>query len=361
MERKTAFCRSSVLTAPPALLAELLIGVLAVFCGQRALGSVLLLVCVLCAFSRLWAFLAMKGVSITITSPIRGLFPGDEVNFDIEIRNEKFLPLVWLNLYFPLAKNLCLTPDAPRAPDSWEITLLEEEGCSTEQVGEARLSFFLWYETRHISSHWIARRRGIYSMAGWQLHSGDGFGLTQVARPISQTDVRQFAVYPSLVGVSPDLFLRNLWNAESGNRGVIEDPTVIRSTRNYQASDPLKQINWRLIARGLPLTVNIYEDILPKGVHFLLDGESFAAHNEELEEALSILASELVRLEEHQIHCGLSICRSAAGAAVNYFGGHTCTEELLCALAAGTALAASAGSHQPVPFALPGHRAFRRI
>ena len=334
MEGKVTFCRCSSLTTPLALLAELLLGLLAAFFGQWALGGVLLLVCLLCAFSRLWAFLSMKGVSITVLSPIRGLFPGDEAQFDLEIHNEKFLPLVWLNLYFPLSKTLCMTPEHSRVPDSWEISTLEEEGFSATRVGEERLSFFLWYEARHLSSRWIAHRRGIYSMAGWQLHSGDGFGLTQVTRPIAQADVRQFAVYPSLVSVSPDLFLRNLWNAESGSRGVMEDPTIIRSTRDYQASDSLKHINWRLRARGLPLTVNLYEDILPKGVHFLLDGESFAQQEEALEEALSILASELVHLEEHQVRCGLSICRSGAGGAVNYFGGHTCTEELLCALAA---------------------------
>ena len=85
----------------------------------------------------------------------------------------------------------------------------------------------------------------------------------------------------------------------------MEDLTVIRSTRNYMTTDSLKHINWRLAARGLPLSVNVYEDILPKNVHFLLDGESFGGnvpHWEELEETLSILASEFVLLADYRFN-----------------------------------------------------------
>ena len=56
-------------------------------------------------------------------------------------------------------------------------------------------------------------------------------------------------------------------------------------------------------------------------------------HLEEMEEALSILASELVRLEEAKVQCGLSLSQGDEGAAVNLFNAGA-TEELLCALAA---------------------------
>ena len=154
---------------------------------------------------------------------------------------------------------------------------------------------------------------------------------------LPREEARQFAVYPALVEVRPDLFLRNLWNADTGTRGVMEDVTVIRSTRDYQTSDSLRRINWRLTARGLPLSVNVYEDILPKSVHFIFDGESFSgAHPrpEELEDALSILASELVRLEGAQVRCGLSLSAGRGGEAVNLFALSSTTEDLLCALAA---------------------------
>ena len=334
MENKPVFSRSSNLVALPALGIELLCGILAAFFGQWNLAAAVLFVFLLCAAARLWAAASLRHVSMTVSSAIRGLFPGEEASFDIEVRNGKFLPLIWLEIYFPLARNLCLTPEDSRPPDHWEMPVLEESGASTELVGEKRFTFFLWYETLRFTSRWSAVRRGVYSTSGWRLRTGDGFGLAQVERPISKSDVRQFVVYPKLISVSPELFLRNLWNAESGSRGVMEDPTIIRSTRDYQSTDSLKRINWRLRARGLPLAVNVYEDILPRGVHFLLDGESFAQHPEELEDALSILASELVVLAERQVRCGLSVCRGGSGRAANFFAAASSTEDLLCALAA---------------------------
>lgn len=322
MRDKLVFSRSSYLVSLPVLGGSLLGCVLAAFFGQGYLASVLMFLFLLAAVSRLWAFASARKISVSITSAIRGLFPGDEISFEIQVRNNKFLPVVWLELFCPLSKRLCLIPEDSRRPDDWEEAGLEEEGAATSLVGETRFSFFLWYETIRCTSRWRAVRRGLYSMEGWRLRTGDGFGLTQVERPIPREDVRRFAVYPQLVSVSPELFLRNLWNADTGTRGVMEDPTVIRSTRDYMTTDSLKHINWRLAARALPLAVNVYEDILPKNVHFLFDGESFSGpprHLEEMEEALSILGSELVRLSQVQVRCGLSLCRGTWGAAANFF------------------------------------------
>ena len=336
MKNKLVFSRSSLLVSIPVIATSALLCVLAAFFGQSALASVLMFLFLLAAVSRIWAFASARKVSIQVTNRSGGLFPGEETTFDIEVCNNKFLPVVWLEVFFPLSRNLCLKPENSRKPDDWEMTTLEEEGASTQLVGEKRLTMFLWYERLRFSSRWTAERRGVYSTQGWRLRTGDGFGLSQVECLIPREDARQFFVYPRLVRVIPDLFLRNLWNADTGTKGVMEDLTVIRSTRNYMTTDSLKHINWRLAARGLPLSVNVYEDILPKNVHFLLDGESFGGnvpHWEELEETLSILASEFVLLADYQVQCGLSLCRGLSGRAVNLFAvSHV--EELLCALAA---------------------------
>ena len=53
-----------------------------------------------------------------------------------------------------------------------------------------------------------------------------------------------------------------------------------------------------------------------------------------MEDALSILASELVRLDGAQVRCGLSLSKGLGGEAVNLFAASSAVEELLCALAA---------------------------
>ena len=336
MKDNMVFHRSSFLVSLPFMGVNLLLCVLAAFFGQGTLAALLMFLFLMAAVSRAWAFASARKLTVTVSGAAHGMFPGETTNFELEIQNGKFLPVIWMEVFFPLARNLCLTPDSSREPDEWELSMLGEEGASEQLVGEKKFSFLMWYETLRFSTRWTAKCRGVYSIGGWRLRTGDGFGLAQIERKILGEGNHQFAVYPKLIRVKPDLFLRNLWNADTGTRGVMEDTTVIRSTRDYQTTDSLKHINWRLAARGLPLTVNVYEDILPKNVHFLFDGESFSGpepHLEEMEDALSVLASELVRLEEAQVQCGLSLSQGNEGTAVNLFNAGA-TEELLCALAA---------------------------
>lgn len=335
MKNELSSTRSSTLVSLPALCLFAIGGALAAFYGQRLLAAVLLWLALLAGVSRWWAFLTAKKLSVAVSSSSTGLFPGEETILNVQIHNEKLLPVVWMELFFPLSKRLCIVPEDTREPEEWEQRDLMEESASPLLVGEKRVPFLLWYESRSLSLRWTARRRGIYSLEGWRLYTGDGLGLTQIQCPIAGTQGRRLVVYPAKVDVSTEIFLRNLWNAQTGSRGVMEDVTVIRSTRDYLPTDPVKHINWRLAARGLPLSVNVYEDILPRGAHFLFDGESFGGpgqHWEEMEEALSILASLLLRLADVRIGCGLSLCGGASGPAVNFFAPAD-TGSLLCALA----------------------------
>lgn len=335
-----SYSRSSTIVSLPVIGLSLLLCVLAAFFGQMWLASSLMFVFLFALIARIWAVLAARRIRVEVSAPTRGLFPDDELEFSITAHNDKFMPLVWLELFAPVSPSRCLEPEDTRVPDDWEFSALQAMGAATEIAGEKRFSFVLWYETVHTTMRWRALHRGIYSMENWRVRTGDGFGLTQLELPLAQEDVRLIAVYPRLVNVVPDMFLRNLWNSESGSRGVMEDPTVIRSTRDYQTTDSLKRINWRLAARGLPLTVNVYEDILPKSAHFIFDGDSFTGkvpHPEELEDALSILASLCVRLEQLDVRCGLSLPGSGASAAANLFAADgAVTEELLRAMAAYT-------------------------
>lgn len=329
--------RSSILVSRGFLGLSLVLGLLAAFFGQGWLAALLLGLFLAALASRLWAAASGRRVKASARARTRGVFPGQELTVEVEIRNDKFLPVVWMELFFPLAESLCLVPEDNRPPEGWETLELQEIRASTALVGEKKLSLMLWYETLQLETRWSARCRGVYSTENWTIHTGDGFGLSQVRRPFSLREgADRFAVYPRLVGVSPELFLRNLWNADTGARGVMEDITVIRSTRDYLPADSARQINWRLAARGLPLTVNVYEDILPQSVHFIFDGESYRGpdpHPEEMEEALSILASELVALTGRQVRCGLTLSRGRTDLAADCFAAES-AEELLFSLAA---------------------------
>ena len=341
MKNKLVASHSSYLVYWATLAALLAAGVLAAFAGLTALAAILLFLLLIGFVSRLWAQASCRNVSLRVRTPVSGVFPGEKIDISLTLKNDKLLPVLWMDVFFPLPADLCLIPEQTRKPEDWELHDLQERNASEELVGERSFSLFLWYESQTFTSRWEAKHRGICSTEGWRLRTGDGFGLTQVETPLPREDRQKLAVYPKLVPVLPDLFLRNVWNSDTGARGILEDPTVIRSTRAYQTGDPGRKINWRLLARGLPLTVNVYEEILPCSVHFILDGESYSGpepHPEALEEALSLIASEVLCLAENQVQAGISLSRGRDTDQTDLFPGAD-AEDMLWALAA----------YQPLP------------
>ncbi len=310
MRPEFLYTESSALVTLPAMAFELSVCLFAAFFGQAVISGLFFLVFLAGLLARVFAYASFRRLLVTVDSGPSGLFPGGEIDMKVRLSNDKFLPVVWAGIFSPLQKRLCLVPDCTREPRDWERAELLAAGASDEAVCEYPLSGLLWYENTEFTLRWSARCRGLYRLSDWRLRTGDGFGLVQLEAPVPGLGGRTVAVYPRLLDVRPDVFLRNLWNADTGSRGIMEDVTLIRSTRAYQPQDNMKRINWRLAARGLPLSVNVFEEILPRSVHFLFDGESFSGqekHPEEMEESLSILASEIAALSARDVRIGLSL------------------------------------------------------
>lgn len=317
MKSKHSLHKSSILVSIPCIVLAGILCLLSAFYGNRIFSFSLATLFLLSLVSRTWADVSAMAIDARISVSTRDIFPGQKMEVEVRIKNNKFCPVAWLDLYMPLSRQLSLVPEDVRVPEQWEIIHLANSGASTKLVGTKKCGRLLWYEEASFPILMEAKHRGVSSLDSWMLDTGDGFGLSESMIHLSDGGV--IAVYPRIIEVDTAPFLRNLWNSNTGTHGVMEDLTVIRSTRDYQTTDSLKHINWRLLARALPLTVNLYEDILPKSIHILFDGESFsgsAPHREEMEETLSVIASELMALQEHEIKCYLSICKNGNGKAV---------------------------------------------
>ena len=287
--------------------------------------------------SRLWAALSIRRVEFELYAPVRRAFPGQELSVELRLSNRKFLPLVWGELVQFFGKDAPLLPcEGVRALSREESALEGFEGA--ELLGwRQRFSLLLWESQLRCPCTWQARRRGLYRPQRVLLRTGDGLGLTQLARSV-EVPGQPFAVYPALQPVRTGLFLRYVWTSQRGGRGFLEDPTLLRTTRPYQPGDSWRRINWRMAALGLPLEANIQETVLPRNAHFVLDGQSWQgpdADREGLEDALSLIASLAVELEARGVQCGLSLSAGAGGGPVCLpaFGGPG-REELLYCLAA---------------------------
>ena len=101
---------SSFLVFLPVIGVILFFGVLAAFFGQSRLAAVLIFLALFSAVSRLWAKASARKIDIRVSGSTNGLFPGETAEFELEICNNKALPVVWLELFFPLTADLCMSP-----------------------------------------------------------------------------------------------------------------------------------------------------------------------------------------------------------------------------------------------------------
>jgi len=254
---------------------------------------------------RYWSARATKQLSFRIECIRTRLFPGQETTISYEVTNNKLLPLIWLELSQNGPEKNCLSPD-----DAFEAYDAPYDTEHTVPFLRQSFSFIGSFQTLRVESLWVAQRRGLYIIDRLAARSGDGFGLSQIDRPLSSRELPMLAVYPRPIEVDLSLFLRPQWDTHIGNRGWMEDNTVLRGNREYQPGDNWKHINWRMAAREQGTPINLYESIQPHGMRFILDGESFCTCPDTLEHVLEILASILIGLSGAGIQSSLSLSAS---------------------------------------------------
>lgn len=233
-----------------------------------------------------WNRAILQKLIVKSDGSIHACYPLEEILVSYTIENHKWIPMIWLHFIQRFEESDCV--DSP----------------SDMPGGVRRLSKLLWYGKVSFSETYTGKHRGIYPISKVLIRSGDGFGLTQMEEDRVLTPESAIVVYPALCQVQTDLFRKNLWAGTSGTKGYVEDLTVLRGNRAYENRDSWKRIDWRSAARGQDLQTKVFETIKPEGVLFVLDG---SISEERMEQAISIIASLVLKLEEEKILCGLAL------------------------------------------------------
>ena len=269
--------------------------------GLPRIGALLTAVAVAGIVGRLWGLRALRRLEVTVTPAAETLSVGQSVTARYVLRNDKALPLVWAEVLHDIPPRDCLVPDG-----SFVRRKLPPEETARTGRTEAylrRLAFLPGFGTLEWDTVWTGVRRGVYRPENLVLRSGDGFGLTQSAGEATGLHGRVLVVWPKLVPVRTQPFLRHVWSGSTGRAGWTEDPTVVRGERDYLPGDPWKHIDWRTAARTDELMVRQYETIRPTGVLFVLDAASLG----DAEDGISLLASVIHALSREGINCGLAL------------------------------------------------------
>jgi len=284
-----------------ALLFWFLFFVIALLFDRLLLSGFFLVIFFIAGFSRLWSKYSLNKTCINVTSSTYRLFPGQEITLNFEFENNKLWPLIWVQFLLPLSKNNAVLPQ--EGEDIYTVSLGQDEYASFYMN---RVAWVLWFQNVKWQSKWKGVKRGFYKISSVVLSSGDGFGLAAVEKTQSLSTPLIIIVYPKLVPVDISGF-KSIWGEKMGIDGIVEDATLLKTTRDYRQGDSWKHINWRLAALNKPLQVNVYEKVTYETIHFYLDAKSFENKNQEFEDTLSILASLIVELEQKNVSVALTL------------------------------------------------------
>lgn len=310
MEEENQNTRESSMLFHPYVLAGLFIVLLvSIWFSMYTLIGILAFILVLSGFIYLWNHLSVKRIHVTMSLHVSRVFAGDDFTANITVKNDKWLPLVWLDWEFKESRLV-----------SWK----------------GKVNFimrFMWllpYQTMEWTVKGSTVHRGVYDIGDITIRSGDGFRFSESKKTYDLQE--SLYIYPKLLPVSVPNFQPSMqWEVQGQQGGLLEDPLIISGVREYEPGDDWKRFNWWASAKSGSMQTNVYQPIISKKLTIFVDISNFPIENYKYEEAekqlkyeqrmkaefesfLSVIASFSVAYHEQGVRIGY------ASNGINYLG-----------------------------------------
>jgi uncharacterized protein (DUF58 family) len=227
---------------------------------------------------------------------------GEVVDLDIEIVNDKLLPLTWLHIedHFP--------------------PLSLEEG--SELFGRSLYHSDLVHVLPMLPFQRVRRkmpitcdRRGLHTIGPATIRSGSPIGYRP--RYLTVREKLSLLVYPKIFRLEPPNIVPGVPLGDQRIRGLLGDPSRVSGVRDYRAGDPLRTIDWRATARSGSLLVREFEvTAAPRIVLFAdlwVSELQRTLDSSKLEFLIAVVASVVVDLTDRGISVGLYSGASVSG------------------------------------------------
>jgi uncharacterized protein (DUF58 family) len=201
---------------------------------------------VVAAAGWLWNELSLFGLHYQRHFSERRAFLGETIELTLEVRNQKFLPLTWLQItdvfpaYLPMDQGqVVINP----ASNQGEYLTFWMPGAFQ------RLR-------RNFTFHCTERGYHVYGPIA--IRTGDGFGL--FTRRAKRDNREHIIVYPRIYSAAEmRLPAKNPFGDRSAERHIFEDPMRTKGIREWQPGDGLRRIHWKATARHRQMLSRIYE------------------------------------------------------------------------------------------------------
>jgi uncharacterized protein (DUF58 family) len=206
----------------------------------------------------IWQRQCLTGVTYRRTLRQHRATFGEEVPLDIELVNDKVLPLTWLHVEDEVPRDLTVrggTIVFDRSGPHHELHYL--------------LPMLPFQRVRRTLTV-VCDRRGEHVFGPARLRSGDPVGLHE--RFAGMRDQEQLLVYPKVfrLGALP-VASRVPLGDDRATLALVGDPSRTAGVREYRDGDPLRHIDWRATARGGSLLVRVFEPTAALRVAVFLD------------------------------------------------------------------------------------------
>lgn len=212
----------------------------------QSMLAMALILFVVAATGWLWNELSLFGVHYQRHFSETRAFLGEKIELILEVRNQKFLPLTWLQI-----------------TDVFPASLPMDQGGvvvnpATNQ-GEY-LTFWMpgAFQRLKRSFTFHCAERGYHAYGPITLSTGDGFGL--FTRRAKRHNREHIIVYPRVYSVAEmRLPAKNPFGDRGAERRMFEDPMRTKGIREWQPSDGLRRVHWKATARHRQMLSRIYE------------------------------------------------------------------------------------------------------
>jgi uncharacterized protein (DUF58 family) len=193
-----------------------------------------------------WQHECLTGVTYRRTLGQQRATFGESVSVDIELVNDKLLPLTWLHVEDEMPAVLTIQGGTVLPSSSgWRSELHMVVPMLPFQRLRRRLTV-------------VCDHRGEHHFGPAELRSGNPVGYHEhVARVRGQVSL---LVYPKVFRLAPpEIASRVPLGDHRARRSLAVDPNRVLGVRDYQPGDPLRHVDWRATARSTGLLVRVFE------------------------------------------------------------------------------------------------------
>ncbi|UCC85596.1 MAG: DUF58 domain-containing protein [Anaerolineales bacterium] len=214
--------------------------------NSRFLTAAALSLFVIMMASGAWSQLSLFGLHYRRQFSETRAFLGETIELTLEVRNQKLLPLTWLDITDVFSATLPL--------DRSQVVINR-----ITNLGEFR-TFWMLGAFQRLTRHFTIQcaQRGYHTYGPATINTGDGFGLFSRKALTSQRDC--VIVYPRLYSMAElRLPAKNPFGERGSPLRLFEDPLRTVGIREWQSGDSLRRVHWKATARHQQMLSRAYE------------------------------------------------------------------------------------------------------